>query len=211
MKNIFLILGSIMILVSCAKPDIHDPNAQIQVSVDSDKYIIPLNYIVRPDTGSYASFETDTGLGYFFWPSGRGLANEDKNPNVLEYDDDIIKFNWTAVNSGIIGNDMPTRVNIVKETALRDIKHDSFGLEAHDDSEGEFSYKYYIGNVYPNSPTTIQCNTVLNENRNSICQMEYLHPIYNNSILLEFSRKNLSDWQAINKMAIDYMEKWHQE
>ena len=41
--------------------------------------------------------------------------------------------------------------------------------------------------------------------------MEYLHPIYNNNILLEFSGKNLADWQAINTMAINYMEKWHKD
>lgn len=66
MKKLFLLLGSLIILVSCSKPNVYDPDAQIQVSVDSDHYVIPLKHIVRPDTGSYASFETDTGLGYFF-------------------------------------------------------------------------------------------------------------------------------------------------
>ena len=115
MKRLFLLLESLLILVSFAKPNVHDPNAQIKVDVDGDNYTIPLNHIVRPNTGSYASFETDMGGTYFFQPSGRGLTKEDKNPSVLEYDDNIIKFYWTAENSGIVGRDMSTRVDIVKK------------------------------------------------------------------------------------------------
>ena len=48
MKRLFLLLGSLLILVSCAKPNVHDPNARIKVSIDDDKYIIPLNHITRP-------------------------------------------------------------------------------------------------------------------------------------------------------------------
>lgn len=210
MKNKFLLLGSLLILISCAKPNIHDPDAQIEVSIDNDKYIVPLNHITRPDTGSYASFETDMGRAYFFWPSGRGLTKEDKDPSVLEYDDNIIKFYWTAENSGIVGNDMSTRVDIVDRTNRRDIEQDKFGLKAYIDNNDN-SIVSYIGNVYPNSPTTIRCLMATTKDQNSVCQMEYLHPTYNNNILLEFSGKNLLDWQSINAMAIDYMEKWDQE
>ena len=210
MKRLFLLLGSLLILVSCAKPNVHDPNARIKVSIDDDKYIIPLNHITRPDTGSYASFETDMGGTYFFWPSGRGLTKEDKNPSVLEYDDNIIKFYWTAKNSGIVGNDMSTRVDIVKKTNRKNMEQDKFRLKAYIDNNDD-SIISYIGNVYPNSPTTIRCLMATNKDQNSVCQMEYLHPIYNNNILLEFSGKNLVDWQSINAMAINYIEKWHEE
>jgi opacity protein-like surface antigen len=210
MKKILLCLASLLLLASCAKPNIYDPNAQIQVNVDGDKYVIPLNHIVRPDTGSYESFETDMGLGYFFWSSGRGLNNSDKNPNILEHEDDIIRFNWTAIDSGIIGNDMPTRVEVIKGSNHRDIAQDKFNLEAYVDSNYD-SILSYIGHVYPDSPTTFRCWIAENEDQNSLCQMEYLHPVYNNNILIHFDAKNLSKWQAINAMAIDYMEKWHQD
>lgn len=210
MKNKFLLLGSLLILTSCAKPNIHDPDAQIKVNVDGDKYIIPLNHIVRPDTGSYASFETDMGLSYFFWPSGRGITNEDEDPNVLQYDANIVKFHWTAENSGIVGNDMSTRVDIVKKTNRKNMEQDKFGLKAYIDNSDN-SIISYIGNVYPNSPTTIRCLMATIKDQNSVCQMEYLHPIYNNNILLEFSEKNLVNWQSINAMAISYIEKWHEE
>lgn len=210
MKKISLCLVSLFLLTSCAKPNVHDPSAQIKVDVEGDNYVIPLNHIVMPDTGSYASFETDTGLGYFFWPSGRGLNNNDKDPNVLKYDDDIIKFNWTAIDSGIIGNDMSMRVQTVKESNRRDSTQDKFNLEAYVGSSYDSSLSY-IGYVYPNSPTTFQCWIAENEDQNSLCQMEYLHPVYNNNVLIHFDAKNLSDWQAINAMAIDYMKKWHQD
>lgn len=209
MKKISLFLVSLLLLASCAKPNLHDSNAQIQVDVDGDNYIIPLNHIVRPDTGSYASFETDMGHGYFFWPSGRGLNNNDKDPNVLEHDSDIIEFYWTAIDSGIIGSDMLMRVKTVKESNLRDVAQDKFNLEAYVDSNYN-SILSYTGHAYPNSPTTFRCWIAENEDQNSLCQMEYLHPIYNNNILIHFDAKNLSNWQAIDAMAIDYMEKWHQ-
>ena len=66
LRNVSLLLGGALIVISCAKPNVHDPNAQIKVDVDGDSYVIPLNYIVRPDTGSYESFETDMGRVYFF-------------------------------------------------------------------------------------------------------------------------------------------------
>lgn len=210
MKNEFLLLGSLLILTSCAKPNIYDPDAQIIVNINDDKYVIPLNHITRPDTGSYASFETNMGLSYFFWPSGRGITNEDENPNALQYDANIVKLRWTATNSGIEGNDMSTRVDIVKKTNRRDMEQDKFRLKAYIDNNDD-SIISYIGNVYPNSPTTIRCLMATNKDQNSVCQMEYLHPIYNNNILLEFSGKNLVDWQSINAMAINYIEKWHEE
>lgn len=210
MKNEFLLLGSLLILTSCAKPNIYDPDAQIIVNINDDKYVIPLNHITRPDTGSYASFETDMGLSYFFWPSGQGLSNEDKNPNVLQYDANIVKFHWTAQNSGIEGNDMSTRVNIVKKRNGKNTAQDKFRLKAYIDNNDD-SIITYTGKIYPNSPTTIRCLMATNKDQNSVCQMEYLHPIYNNNILLEFSGKNLGDWQSINAMAVNYMKKWHQE
>ena len=210
MKNEFLLLGSLLILTSCAKPNIYDPDAQIIVNINDDKYVIPLNHITRPDTGSYAIFETDMGRAYFFWPSGQGLSNEDKNPSVLEYDDDIVKFYWTAENSGIVGNNMSARVDIVKKTNRKDTEQDKFGLKAYIDNSDN-SIISYTGNAYPNSPTTIRCLMATTKDQNSVCQMEYLHTIYNNNILLEFSEKNLVDWQSINAMAVNYMEKWHQE
>lgn len=210
MKNKFLLLGSLLILISCDKPNIYDPDAQIKVNVDGDKYVIPLNHIVRPDTGSYASFKTNMGLSYFFWPSGNGITNKDEDPNALQYDADIIKFHWTAKNSGIEGNDMFTRVGIVDRTNRRDIGQDKFRLKAYIDNNDN-SIVSYIGNVYPNSPTTIRCLMATTKDQNSVCQMEYLHPTYNNNILLEFSGKNLIDWQSINEMAINYMKKWDQE
>lgn len=139
------------------------------------------------------------------------MTNGDKDPNILDYDSDVITFNWTAVDSGIIGSDMPTRVNILRETAVRNVDHDSFGLEAYDDYEGEFPYIYYIGSVYPHSLTIIQCNPAINEDENSVCQMTYIHPAYNNYILLKFDRKNLADWQEINTIAINYLGKWHKD
>ena len=210
MKNEFLLLGSLLILTSCAKPNIYDPDAQIIVNINDDKYVIPLNHITRPDTGSYASFDTNMGLSYFFWPSGLGMTNEDKDPNVLQYDGNIVKFHWTAQNSGIEGNDMSTRVNIVKKTNRKNTAQDKFRLKAYIDNNDD-SIITYIGNIYPNSPTTIRCLMATNKDQNSVCQMEYLHPIYNNNILLEFSGKNLGDWQSINAMAVNYMKKWHQE
>ena len=209
-RNLSLLLGGALIITSCAKPNVHDPNAQIKVDVNGDNYVIPLNHIVRPDTGSYASFETDMSLSYFFWPSGRGLNNNDKDPNVLEHDDDIIRFNWTAIGSGIVGNDMPTRVEIIKESNHRDITQDKFNLEAYVDISDDSTLSY-TGHVYPNSPSTFRCWIAENEDQNSLCQMEYLHPVYNNNILIHFDAKNLSNWKAINTMAIDYMEKWHQD
>lgn len=210
MKNEFLLLGSLLILTSCAKPNIYDPDAQIIVNINDDKYVIPLNHITRPDTGSYASFDTNMGLSYFFWPSGLGMTNEDKDPNVLQYDANIVKFHWTAQNSGIEGNDMSTRVNIVKKTNRKNTAQDKFRLKAYIDNNDD-SIITYTGKIYPNSPTTIRCLMATNKDQNSVCQMEYLHPIYNNNILLEFSGKNLADWQSINAMAVNYMKKWHQE
>lgn len=210
MKKLFLLSGSLLILVSCTKPNIYNPNIRIKVGVDGDNYIIPLNHIVRPDTGSYASFKTDMGLSYFFWPSGRGLTNEDEDPNALQYDANIIKFHWSAMNSGIEGNDMLTRVDIIKKTNRKDIRHDNFELKAYVDTEDN-SILSYVGNIYPNSPTTIRCLMATNNDQNSVCQMEYLHLIYNNNVLLEFSGKNLANWQAINTMAINYLDKWHKD
>ncbi|SUD90237.1 hypothetical protein [Psychrobacter phenylpyruvicus] len=210
MKKMIILLGGIMTLVSCSKLDVHSPNAQIEVNVDDDKYSVPLNHIVRPDTGSYPSFDTDMGNAYFFWPSGRGLNNQDKDPNVLEHDDDIISFYWTARNSGVMGNDMPTRVAIRKESAVRNPKQDSFDLEAYIEKFDKHTV-WYIGSVYPSSPTTIECFIASSNHQNSICQMEYVHPDYNNYIQLQFSRKNLADWKEINRMAINYMEKWYDE
>ena len=210
MKNEFLLLGSLLILTSCAKPNIYDPDAQIIVNINGDKYVIPLNHITRPDTGSYTSFETNMGLSYFFWPSGRGITNEDENPNALQYDANIVKLHWTATNSGIEGNDMSTRVDIVKKTNRRDMEQDKFRLKAYIDNNDD-SIISYTGNIYPNSPTTIRCLIATTKDQNSVCQMEYLHPTYNNNILLEFSEKNLIDWQSINAMAVNYIEKWHEE
>ena len=150
------------------------------------------------------------GLSYFFWPSGRGLTNEDEDPNALQYDANIIKFHWSAMNSGIEGNDMLTRVDIIKKTNRKDIRHDNFELKAYVDTEDN-SILSYVGNIYPNSPTTIRCLMATNNDQNSVCQMEYLHPIYNNNVLLEFSGKNLANWQAINTMAINYLDKWHKD
>ena len=210
MKNEFLLLGSLLILTSCAKPNIYDPDAQIIVNINDDKYVIPLNHITRPDTGSYASFDTNMGLSYFFWPSGQGLSNEDKDPNVLQYDANIVKLHWTATNSGIEGNDMSTRVDTVKKTNRKNMEQDKFKLKAYIDNNDD-SIISYTGNIYPNSPTTIRCLIATTKDQNSVCQMEYLHPTYNNNILLEFSEKNLIDWQSINAMAVNYIEKWHEE
>ena len=104
---------------------------------------------------------------------------------------------------------MVTRVDIIKKTNRKDIRHDNFKLEAYVDTKDN-SILSYVGNIYSNLPTTIRCLMATNNDQNSVCQMEYLHPIYNN-VLLEFSGKNLADWQVINTMAINYMDKWHKD
>lgn len=210
MKKISLCLVSLLLLTGCAKPNIHDPNAQIKVDVEGDKYVIPLNRIVRPDTGSYASFETDMGRVYFFWPSGRGLNNNDKDPNVLEHDDDIIQFRWAARNSKIEGADIPTRIENIKQEENRDLDKDAYELEAYIGS-GDNPFIYYIGNIYLNSPFMIRCMPTINEEQDRICQMDYMYPEYNNYVRVQFSKKHLADWQAINTMAISYMKEWYQE
>ena len=210
LRNVSLLLGGALIVISCAKPNIYDPNAQIEVNVDGDNYLIPLNHIVRPDTGSYASFETDMGHGYFFWPSGRGLNNSDKNPNVFDYDNNIIEFYWAAKNSKIEGADIPTRIDSIKQEENRDFDRDDYELEAYVGS-GDLYAIYYIGSTYTDAPITIRCMPTTNEDQDRICQMEYMYPEYNNYVRLQFSKKHLADWQAINTMAIDYMKKWHQD
>ena len=210
LRNVSLLLGGALIVTSCAKPNVHDPNAQIKVDVEGDKYVIPLNHIVRPDTGSYASFETDMGHGYFFWPSGRGLNNNDKDPNVLEHDDDIIQFRWAAKNSKIEGANIPTRIDAIKQEENRDFDRDDYELEAYVGS-GDLYAIYYIGSIYTDAPITIRCMPTINEDQDRMCQMEYIYPEYNNYVRLQFSKKNLVDWQAINAMAINYMKKWHQD
>ena len=209
LRNLSLLLGGALIVISCAKPNLHVPNAQIEVDVDGDNYVIPLNHIVRPDTGSYASFETDMGRVYFFWPSGRGLNNNDKDPNVLEHDDDIIQFRWAARNSKIEGADIPTRIDSIKQEENRDLDKDNYELEAYIGS-GDNPFIYYIGNIDLNSPFMIRCMPTVDEDQDRMCQMEYMYPEYNNYVRLQFSKNHLADWQAINTMAIDYMEKWHQ-
>lgn len=97
-----------------------------------------------------------------------------------------------------------------KKTNRKNTEQDKFRLKAYIDNNDD-SVISYTGNVYPNSPTTIRCLMATNDEQNSVSQMEYLHPIYNNNILLEFSEKNLADWQSINTMAINYMEKWHKD
>ena len=210
LRNVSLLLGSALIVTSCAKPNVHDPNAQIKVDVDGDSYVIPLNYIVRPDTGSYESFETDMGRVYFFWPSGRGLNNNDKDPNIFEHDDDIIQFRWAARNSKIEGADIPTRIDSIKQEENRDFDKDAHELEAYIGS-GDNPFIYYIGSTYTDAPITIRCMPTINEDQDRMCQMEYMYPEYNNYVRLQFSKKHLADWQAINTMAIDYMKKWHQD
>ncbi|SJN44513.1 hypothetical protein [Psychrobacter sp. JB385] len=210
MKKISLCLVSLFLLISCAKPNVHDPNAQIKVDVEGDKYVIPLNHIVRPDTGSYASFETDMGHGYFFWPSGRGLNNNDKNPNIFDYDNNIIEFYWTAKNSQIEGADILTRINTIKQEENRDFDRDAYELEAYIGSGDTYAI-YYIGNIDLQSPIMIRCMPTINEDQDRMCQMEYMYPEYNNYVRIQFSKKHLADWQAINAMAIDYIEKWHQD
>lgn len=210
MKKISLCLVSLFLLASCAKPNVHDPNAQIKVDVEGDNYLIPLNHIVRPDTGSYANFETDMGHGYFFWPSGRGLNNNDKNPNVFDYDKDIIEFYWAAKDSEIEGADIPTRIDTIKQEENRDFDKDAYELKAYIGSGDTYAI-YYIGNIDLKLPIMIRCMPTINEDQDRICQMEYTYPKYNNYVRLQFSKEHLADWQAINTMAIDYMEKWHQE
>ena len=210
LRNLSLLLGGALIVTSCAKPNVHDPNAQIKVDVNGDNYVIPLNHIVRPDTGSYASFETDMGHGYFFWPSGRGLNTNDKNPNVFDYDNDIVEFYWAAKNSQIEGADIPTRIDTIKQEESRNLDKDAYELEAYIGS-GDNPFIYYIGNIYLNSPIMIRCMPTVDEDQDRMCQMEYMYPEYNNYVRLQFSKKHLADWQAINTMAIDYMEKWHQD
>ncbi len=210
LRNVSLLLGSALIVTSCAKPNVHGPNAQIKVDVDGDSYVIPLNYIVRPDTGSYESFETDMGRVYFFWPSGRGLNNNDKDPNIFEHDDDIIQFRWAARNSKIEGADIPTRIDSIKQEENRDFDKDAHELEAYIGS-GDNPFIYYIGSTYTDAPITIRCMPTINEDQDRMCQMEYMYPEYNNYVRLQFSKKHLADWQAINTMAIDYMKKWHQD
>ncbi|MEN8625087.1 hypothetical protein [Psychrobacter proteolyticus] len=210
LRNVSLLLGGALIVISCAKPDVHDPNAQIKVDVNGDSYVIPLNHIVRPDTGSYASFETDMGRVYFFWPSGRGLNNNDKDPNIFEHDDDIIQFRWAARNSKIEGADIPTRIDSIKQEENRDLDKDNYELEAYIGS-GDNPFIYYIGDIDLNSPFMIRCMPTVDEDQDRMCQMDYMYPEYNNYVRLQFSKKHLADWQAINIMAIDYMKKWHQE
>jgi len=210
LRNVSLLLGGALIVISCAKPDVHDPNAQIKVDVNGDKYVIPLNHIVRPDTGSYASFETDMGRVYFFWPSGRGLNNNDKDPNILEHDDDIIQFSWAARNSKIEGADIPTRIDSIKQEENRDLDKDNYELEAYIGS-GDNPFIYYIGDVDLNSPFMIRCMPTVDEDQDRMCQMDYMYPEYNNYVRLQFSKNHLADWQAINTMAIDYMKKWRQD
>lgn len=210
MKTIFLLLGSLLILVSCAKPNVHDPNAQIKVDIDGDNYTIPLNHIVRPDTGSYASFETDMGHSYFFWPSGRGLNNNDKDPNVFDYDNNIIGFYWAAKNSKIEGADISTRIDTIKQEENRDFDKDAYGLEAYIGSGDTYDI-YYIGNIDLKSPVMIRCMPTVNEDQDRICQMEYMNPEYNNYVRVQFSKKHLADWQAINTVAINYMKDWYQD
>lgn len=210
LKNLSLLLGGALIVTSCATPNVHDPNAQIKVDVNGDNYVIPLNHIVRPDTGSYASFETDMGRVYFFWPSGRGLNNNDKDPNILEHDDDIIQFRWAARNSKIEGADIPTRIDSIKQEENRDLDKDNYELEAYIGS-GDNPFIYYIGDIDLNSPFMIRCMPTVDEDQGRMCQMDYMYPEYNNYVRLQFSKNHLADWQAINTMAIDYMKKWHQD
>jgi hypothetical protein len=210
LRNLSLLLGSALIVTSCAKSNVHDPNAQIKVDVEGDKYVIPLNHIVRPDTGSYASFETDMGRVYFFWPSGRGLNNNDKDPNILEHDDDIVQFCWAARNSKIEGADIPTKIDSIKQEENRDFDRDAYELEAYIGS-GDNPFIYYIGSTYTDAPITIRCMPTINEDQDRMCQMEYMYPEYNNYVRVQFSKKHLADWQAINTMAIDYMKKWNQD
>ena len=98
----------------------------------------------------------------------------------------------------------------IKQEENRDFDKDAYGLEAYIGSGDTYDI-YYIGNIDLKSPVMIRCMPTVNEDQDRICQMEYMNPEYNNYVRVQFSKKHLADWQAINTVAINYMKDWYQD